>query len=131
VIKKRTAKFFPKKHIASKDAAADVPRTSNKDDITEDLAATEVDKDNSTAGALSNNNVTGKAAAAEISNTAHSKEDSVLVPSTVAPNTVNMPPSIYVSSKCCHHKPSCHCLTQRRHLNNLDKPSEFTPRIAW
>ena len=58
---------------------------------------TEVDKDNSMTGASSNNNVTGKAAAAEISNTAHSKEDSVLVPSTVAPNTANMSPSINVS----------------------------------
>jgi hypothetical protein len=53
---KGTAKTSPKKHIAGKDAASDIPRTSNKDDIAKDLVMTEVDKDNSTAGALSNNN---------------------------------------------------------------------------
>jgi hypothetical protein len=97
VIKKRTAKPSPKKHIVGKDAAADIPRTSNKDDIAKDLAVTEVDKDNFTAGASSNNNVTGKAAAAKISSTAPSKEDSILNPSTIAPNTANMLPSINVS----------------------------------
>jgi hypothetical protein len=96
VIKNRTYKPSPKKHIAGKDAAADVPRTSNKDDIVKDLAVTEVDRDNFTAGASTNNNVTGKAATTEISNTAPSKEDSFLDPSTVAPNTANMPTSINV-----------------------------------
>jgi hypothetical protein len=60
VIKKRNAKPSPKKHIAGKDAAVDVPRTLNEDDIAKDLAATEkVDKDIFTTGASSNNNVTG------------------------------------------------------------------------
>ncbi len=49
--------------------AADVPRTLKEDDIAKDLAATEVNKDNSTAGALSNNNVNGKTATKEISYT--------------------------------------------------------------
>jgi hypothetical protein len=44
-VTKRTAKPSPKKHIAGKDAAAEVPITSNKDDIAEDPAKTEVDKD--------------------------------------------------------------------------------------
>jgi hypothetical protein len=48
-------------------------------------------------GALSNNNVTGKAAVVESSNTAPSKEDSIFDPSTIAPNTANMPPIINVS----------------------------------
>ncbi len=56
VTKKGTAKPSPKKHIAGKDAAVDVPRTLNEDDIAKDLAGTEVDKDNSTAEASSNNN---------------------------------------------------------------------------
>jgi hypothetical protein len=85
------------KHVAGMDAAADVPRTFNKDGIAKDLAAAEVDEDNSTAGASPNNNVTGKAAATEISNTTPSKEDSILNPSTIALNTANMPPSINVS----------------------------------
>jgi hypothetical protein len=55
------------------------------------------------AGASTNNNIIGKAAATDISNTAPSKEDSVLNPSTVAPNTANMPPSINVSDA---NKPS-------------------------
>jgi hypothetical protein len=69
----------------------------NKDDIAEDPAETEVDKDKSTAGASTKNNVPGKAAAADILNSTPSKEDSVVNPSTVAPNTANMPPSINVS----------------------------------
>jgi hypothetical protein len=97
VIKKRTAKPSPKKHIAGKDTAADVPRTSNKDDIAKDLTTTEVDMDYSTAGASTNNNFIGKAATTDISNTAPSKEYSILNPSTLAANTANMPPSINVS----------------------------------
>jgi hypothetical protein len=77
--------------------AADVPRTLNEDDIAKDLATTELEKDNSMAGALFNNNLTGKAAATEILNTAPSNDDFVLNPSTVAPITANMPPSINVS----------------------------------
>jgi hypothetical protein len=97
VIKKRTAKPSPKKHIVGKDAAAEVSRTSNEDDIAKDLAVTEVDKDNSTVGASTNNNVTRKSAAADISNAAPTKEDSVLDPSTATPNIANMPLSINVS----------------------------------
>jgi hypothetical protein len=70
-----------------KDAAADVPRTLNKDDIAKDPATTEVDKDKSTVGTFTKNNVPGKAAAADISNTAPSIEDSVIDPSTVAPRS--------------------------------------------
>jgi hypothetical protein len=96
-VQKRTAGPSPKKHIMGKDVATDIPRTLNKDDIAGDLAATEVDKDKSTAKASTNKNDTGKAAAADISNTTPSKEDSVLDPFTVPPNTANMPPSINVS----------------------------------
>jgi hypothetical protein len=75
------------------DAAADAPRTSNNDDTTKDPAATEVDKDMSTVGAFTKNNVPDKAATTDISNTTPSKEDSVVDPST------NMPLSIIVSGK--------------------------------
>jgi hypothetical protein len=92
VVKKRTAGPSPKKHITGKDAAANVPRTLNKDDIAKVLAMTEVYKDKSTTGASTKNNVTGKAAASDISNTTPSKEDLILDPSTVAPNTANIPP---------------------------------------
>ncbi len=92
------AKPSPKIQIASKDAAVDIPRTLNEDDIAKDLLVTEVDKDNSLAGALTNNNVTGKAVTADISNPTPSKEDFVLDPSIIAPNTANMPPSINISS---------------------------------
>ncbi len=56
MIERRTTKPSPKKHIAGKDAAAEVPRTLSEADITKDLAMTEVDKNNSTAGASYNNN---------------------------------------------------------------------------
>jgi hypothetical protein len=77
-ITKRTTRPSPKKHIAGKDAAADVPKTLNKDDIAEDLPATEVDKDKSMVGASTKNNVTDKAATADISNTTPSKEYSIV-----------------------------------------------------
>jgi hypothetical protein len=96
-VKKRTTGPSPKKHIAGKDAAADVPGTLNKDDIAKDPTTTDVDKDKSTTGASTKNNAAGKAAAADISNTTPSKEDSVVNPSTIAPNSANMPPSINVS----------------------------------
>jgi hypothetical protein len=69
----------------------------NKDDIAKDPAETEADKDQSTVGASTKNNVAGKAATADISNTTSSKEDSVFDPSTIVPNTANIPPSINVS----------------------------------
>jgi hypothetical protein len=96
-VTKRTTGPSPKKHIAGKDAAADVPRTSNKDDFAKDSAETEADEDKSMAGASTKNNVAGKAASADISKTTPSKEDFINDPSTVTPNTANMPPSINVS----------------------------------
>jgi hypothetical protein len=82
-----------------KDAAADIPRTLNKDDIAKDPTTTEVDKDKSTAGTSTKNNIPGKAAATDISNTTPSIEDSAINLSTIAPNTANRPPSINVSGK--------------------------------
>ncbi len=96
-VQKWTARLSPKKHIVGKDAATDLPRTLNKDDIAKDPATTEVDKDKSTVGASTKNNVPGKAATTDISNTTPSKEDSVIDPSTVVPNTANVLPSINVS----------------------------------
>ncbi len=98
-LKKRTTGPSPKKHIAGKDGAADIPRTLNKDDVAKDPAGTEVNMDKTTARASTKNNVPGKAAATDISNTTPSKQNSVIDPSTVAPNIANMPPFINVSGK--------------------------------
>jgi hypothetical protein len=94
-VKKRTAGPSPKKHITGKNAATDIPRTLNKDDIAKDPAMTKVDKDKSTAGASTKNNFAGKAATTDISNTPLAKKTpSSTLPPLPPTQPIRPPPSM-------------------------------------